>query len=63
MIDTRGLDIDAYVRAALPTLGLEMPAERVAAVAEAFKLVVSFATPALERDVPAETEPAPVFEP
>lgn len=61
MIDHASFDADAYVRATLPALGLEMTPERIKAVTEAFMLVVRFAAPALERDVPAETEPAPVF--
>ena len=62
-IDHERLDIDAYVTATLPALGLDLPPERVKAVSEAFALVVRFAAPALGRDVPPETEPAPVFRP
>jgi hypothetical protein len=63
MIDQASFDADAYVRAMLPALGFELPPERIEAVTQAFMLMVRFASPALERDVPAETEPAPVYRP
>ena len=53
----------AYVTAAAPLVGLHLSPARLAEVAAAFALVQRFAAPALEYDLPAEAEPAPVFRP
>jgi len=50
-----------YVRAAAPLVGLTLSPERLASVAEAFALVIRMAQPALEVELPADTQPAPVF--
>jgi acyl-CoA hydrolase len=51
----------AYVTAACPSVGLKLSPARLAEIAEAFALVVRVGRPALEMEVPAEAEPAPVF--
>ena len=55
------IDPLAYVTAAAPTVGLQLPPERIKAVADAFALVARLGAPALDFPVPAEAEPAPVF--
>ncbi len=55
------IDPLAYVTAAAPAVGLQLPPERLKAVAEAFALVARLGAPALAFPVPAETQPAPVF--
>ena len=61
MIDTVRFDPLAYVTSTAPLIGIELDPERARIVADAFALVVRIAAPALAFDVPAETEPAPVF--
>jgi hypothetical protein len=63
MIDLERFDALAYVTAACPAVGLELPPERLAELAEAFSLVVRVATPALNFVVDEAAEPAPVFVP
>lgn len=63
MIDIARFDALAYVTAACPAVGLELPPERLAELAEAFSLVVRVGTPALGFQVDAAFEPAPVFVP
>jgi hypothetical protein len=63
MIDTDRLNPAAYVDAVAPAMGLRFTPERAAAVAAAFALVARIAAPALNRAVPDDAEPAPVFTP
>ena len=63
MIDHRRFDAPAYVAAVAPVLGLRLPPERAAAVAEALALVARVAAPALAYELPEHAEPAPVFAP
>lgn len=63
MIDTQHFDALAYVTAACPAVGLDLPPARLAELAEAFALVVRVATPALNFAVDDHAEPAPVFVP
>ena len=46
-----------------PLVGLDLPPDRVRAVAAAFALVKLIGAPALECPLDAEDEPAPVFVP
>lgn len=55
------IDPLAYVAAMAPLIGLNLSPERTRAVAEAFAVVMRVAAPALDRPVPADIEPAPVF--
>lgn len=61
MIDPDRFDVLAYVTAACPAVGLSLPPERLAEVAESFTLVVRVGLPALTFQVSAAAEPAPVF--
>lgn len=61
MIDADHFDPLAYVTAMAPAVGFQLSAERLAELAVAFALVMRVGAPALELDVPAEAEPAPVF--
>jgi len=61
MIDTEKFDPLAYVTAVAPAMGFDFPPDRLAELAEAFALVVRVGLPALTTEVPAESEPAPVF--
>lgn len=61
MIDTKNFDALAYVTAVAPSVGLNLPAARLAELAEAFTLVMAVGAPALAMDVLADAEPAPVF--
>lgn len=63
MLDPETLDTAALVAAAAPLVGLHLTAEREAQVAEALKLVVRTALPALQVPVAPEEEPAPVYTP
>ena len=63
MIDPARFDALAYVTAACPAVGLDVPPERLAELAEAFSLVVRVGMPALLFEVAAHVEPAPVFVP
>ncbi len=63
MIDPERFDALAYVTAACPTVGISLPPERLAELAEAFSLVIRVATPALTFGVDTAAEPAPVFVP
>jgi hypothetical protein len=57
------VDSLAYVAALAPAIGLPLDAEARAAVAAAFALIRRIAAPALDRAVPDDIEPAPVFTP
>ena len=61
MLDPDTFDALAYVTAACPAMGLSLPPDRLAELAEAFALVVRVGAPALSLDVPADVEPAPIF--
>lgn len=61
MIDPDRFDALAYVTAACPAVGLDLPPERLAVLAEAFALVVRVGMPALSMPVSDDAEPAPVF--
>jgi hypothetical protein len=63
MIDLKRFDALAYVTAACPAVGLDLPPERLAELAAAFSLVVRVGGPALNFEVDAAAEPAPVFVP
>jgi hypothetical protein len=63
MIDQDRFDALAYVTAACPAVGLNLPPERLAELAEAFSLVLKVGMPALQAEVAAHAEPAPVFVP
>jgi hypothetical protein len=53
----------AYVKATAPLIGLSLTPERVAELAAAFALVRRVATPALDFELPADAEAAPIFTP
>jgi hypothetical protein len=63
MLDPARFDALAYVTAACPAVGLELPPERLQELAAAFTLVLRVGTPALTFDVDPLAEPAPVFTP
>ena len=63
MIDLERFDALAYVTATAPAVGLTLPPERLAELAEAFSLVMRVGAPALNFVVDAAAEPAPVFTP
>ena len=63
MIEQKTFDPHAYVVAVAPAIGLDLTAERTAAVAEALALVARVAAPALAYKLPEHAEPAPVFTP
>ncbi len=63
MIDPERFDALAYVTAACPAVGLNLPQARLAELAEAFALVIRVATPALNFAIDDHAVPAPVFEP
>jgi hypothetical protein len=63
MLDPARFDALAYVTAACPAVGLDLPPERLAELAEAFTLVLRVGMPALMFEVDPAAEPAPVFTP
>ncbi len=63
MLDPARLDALAYVTAACPAVGLELPPERLQELAAAFTLVMRVGMPALLFEVDPAAEPAPVFTP
>ena len=56
-------DMLAYVTAAAPLAGFALSPEGLAALADAFTLVMQVARPALVAPVAPDSEPAPVFHP
>jgi len=63
MIDLERFDALAYVTAACPVVGLQLPPERLVELAAAFTLVMRVGAPALSFVVDDAAEPAPVFVP
>jgi len=63
MLDPARFDALAYVTAACPAVGLELPPARLEELAAAFTLVMRVGMPALMFEVDAAAEPAPVFVP
>jgi hypothetical protein len=63
MIDPDSFDPLAYVSATAPVVGLRLDADQIKKVADAFALVIKVARPALDANIPADAEPAPVFQP
>ena len=63
MITPDAFDPAAYVAAVAPTVGLVLPPERQARVAQALALVARVAAPALHFPVPESAEPAEKFRP
>ena len=61
MIDPDHFDSLAYVTAAAPAMGFDLPPERLADIADAFALVIRVGLPALQAEVPGHAEPAAVF--
>ncbi len=61
MIDYETIDPLRYVTATAPLIGLKLSGDRLNQVAEAFALVIRMAKPALDVELPEDTEPAPVF--